>query len=103
MAILFAMAIALTIGAGKLFLSIWQMLIAGPGVTGRYLGIVTDVLTLFVLVALSKSPADYFREHRLRMTFIVDAAIVFFIRELMILVFQHKGQPTNSTPSVPCC
>jgi uncharacterized membrane protein (DUF373 family) len=89
MAILIALTLAMAIGTVKLFGNIWQML-AEPGITGKYIGIITDVLTLFVLVELSKSLVDYFRSHRLRMTFIVDAAIVFFIREVMIMVFQHK-------------
>ena len=89
MAILIAMTLAMAIGTVKLFGSIWQML-TEPGITGKYIGIITDVLTLFVLVELSKSLVDYFHAHRLRMTFIVDAAIVFFIREVMIMVFQHK-------------
>jgi len=89
MAILIALTLAMAIGTVKLFGNIWQML-TEPGITGKYIGIITDVLTLFVLVELSKSLVDYFRAHRLRMTFIVDAAIVFFIREVMIMVFQHK-------------
>ena len=88
-AILIAMTIAMAIGTVKLFGNIWQML-TEPGVTGKYLDMITDVLTLFVLVELSKSLVDYFQANRLRMTFIVDAAIVFFIREIMIMVFQHK-------------
>lgn len=93
-AILLAMVIAMGIGTFKLFINIWQTFMT-PGVTGKYLGLITDVLTLFVLVELSKSLVDYFHAHRLRMTFIVDAAIVFFIREVMILVFQHKAQPSD--------
>lgn len=92
--ILLALTLALAIGTVKLFITIWQTF-ATPGVTGKYLSLITDVLTLFVLVELSKSLIDYFHEHRLRMTFIVDAAIVFFIRETMILVFQHKAEPTD--------
>jgi len=92
--ILLALIIALIIGCGKLFLGIW-ITIAAPGITGRYLDIITDVLTLFVLVELSKSLVDYFHANRLRMTFIVDAAIVFLIREVMILVFQHKANPAD--------
>ncbi len=89
LAILIALTIAMGIGTVKLFANIFQM-ISEPGMTGKYLKLITDVLTLFVLVELSKSLVDYFHANRLRMTFIVDAAIVFFIREIMIMVFQHK-------------
>lgn len=87
--ILLALTLAMIIGATRLFLNIWETL-STPGLADKYVELITDVLTLFVLVELSRSLADYFHEHRLRMTFIVDAAIVFFIRETMILFFQHK-------------
>ena len=56
-------------------------------------GIVSEVLTLFILVELSRSLADYFREQRLRLTFIVDAGIVFVLREIMIKLFENKIEP----------
>jgi len=92
---LIALVIALGIGVIKLFYTIFQLL-SSTGITGKYLDLITDVLTLFVLVELSKSLVDYFDTHRLRMTFIVDAAIVFFIRETMILEFQHKLQSADA-------
>jgi len=92
---LIALVIALGIGVIKLFYTIFQLL-SSTGITGKYLDLITDVLTLFVLVELSKSLVDYFDTHRLRMTFIVDAAIVFFIRETMILAFQHKLQSADA-------
>lgn len=87
--ILLALILAMAIGAVKLFQNIWNLFFVS-GITGRYLDLITDILTLFVLVELSRSLVDYFHVHRLRMTFIVDAAIVFFIREVMIMTFQHK-------------
>ena len=92
--ILLALILGLSIGTGKLFISIWHIF-SSADVTGKFLEMITDVLTLFVLVELSKSLVDYFHAHRLRMTFIVDAAIVFLIREVMIMLFQHKASPTD--------
>jgi uncharacterized membrane protein (DUF373 family) len=51
--------------------------------------LITDVLSLFVVIELIKSMADYFVQHRLKLTFIVDAAIVFMIREIMIGLYQQ--------------
>jgi uncharacterized membrane protein (DUF373 family) len=93
-AILIVLILAMAIGAAKMFLNVRNILLV-PGVTGKYLELITDVLTLFVLVEMSKSLVDYFHTHQLRMTFIVDAAIVFFIREIMIMVFQHKTSPAE--------
>lgn len=90
--ILLGLAFAIAIGTFKLFAQIY-MGIVSPQISLNYVELITGVLTLFVMVELSKSLVDYFKEHRLRMTFIVDAAIVFFIREMMIQAFQHKVDP----------
>jgi uncharacterized membrane protein (DUF373 family) len=63
------------------------------GITGHYIDIITDVLTLYVLVELSRSLVEYFRCNRLRMTYIVDAAIIFIIREVLINLFKHEIKP----------
>ena len=75
-----------------LFVSVWNLL-AFEGITGKYIGLITDVLTLYVLIELSRSLVEYFNSHKLRLTFIVDAAIVFIIRELLILLFKHEAPP----------
>jgi len=36
---------------------------------------------------------EYFREHRLKLTFIVDATLVFILREVMIGLYQHQSSP----------
>ena len=59
-------------------------------ITRHYVRIVSEVLTLFILIELSRSLTDYFSEQRLRMTFIVDAGSVFVLRELMIKLFEHR-------------
>jgi uncharacterized membrane protein (DUF373 family) len=88
--ILLVLIFAMVIGAVKMLLNVWNIL-STPAVSGEYTNLITDLLTLFVLVEMSRSLADYFHTSRLRMVFLVDAAIVFFIREIMILVFQHKA------------
>jgi uncharacterized membrane protein (DUF373 family) len=90
--ILALIILAIIIGVVQLVNSVWA-LIRVSGVTGNFIGIIADILTLFVLVELSRSLVDYFESSRLRMTFIVDAAIVFLIRELMIGVFKHEIEP----------
>ena len=73
----------------QLFVTTWKLLVF-KGITGHYIDLITDVLTLYVLIELSRSLVDYFSSHRLRLTYIVDAAIVFVIREIMISMFKHK-------------
>ncbi|MEZ5524276.1 MAG: phosphate-starvation-inducible PsiE family protein [Pseudomonadales bacterium] len=80
------------IGAVQLIKSVW-VLFRFEGITGHYIDIITDVLTLYVLVELSRSLVEYFRCNRLRMTYIVDAAIIFIIREVLINLFKHEIKP----------
>ena len=87
--ILLFLVLGILIGTAKLFLNLKDMLMVGH-VTGTYLQTISDVLSLFILVELSRSLVDYFDNKRLRMTFIVDAAIVFVLREIMIKLFQDK-------------
>lgn len=88
--ILMFIIIAIAIGTLQLFVSVWQLL-AFSGITGKYIGLISDVLTLYVLIELSRSLVEYFSTHKLRLTFIVDAAIVFIIRELLITLFKHEA------------
>ena len=87
--ILIFIVFGIAIGTFMLFGSVWSLLKV-DGITGHYIDLIADVLTLYVLVELSRSLVEYFHTHRLRLTFIVDAAIVFVIREIMIGLFKHK-------------
>lgn len=87
--ILVFIIIGIAIGTAQLFVSTWKLL-AFEGITGHYIDIIADVLTLYVLIELSRSLVDYFNTHRLRLTFIVDAAIVFVLRETLIALFKHE-------------
>jgi uncharacterized membrane protein (DUF373 family) len=84
--------IGIIIGTAQLFVTTLKLL-AFEGVTGHYIDIISDVLTLYVLIELSKSLIDYFDTHRIRLTFIVDAAIVFVLREVLIMLFKHEVEP----------
>jgi len=92
--ILIFIMLGMVIGTTRLFLSVLG-LISEPGVAERYLAMVSDILTLFVLVELSRSLVEYFDTLRLRLTFIVDAAIVFMLRELMIKTFEHEFETAD--------
>jgi len=90
--ILVFIVLAIAIGTIQLFITTWELL-AFEGITGHYIDLIADVLTLYVLIELSRSLVEYFSTHRLRLTFIVDAAIVFVIREILILLFKHELRP----------
>ncbi|WP_286240039.1 phosphate-starvation-inducible PsiE family protein [Neptuniibacter halophilus] len=85
--------IGIGIGAVKLLADLWELL-SSAGITGHYLDLIADILTLYVLVELSRSLFEYFHSKKMRLTFIVDAAIVFIIRELLIGLFKHNLDPS---------
>jgi uncharacterized membrane protein (DUF373 family) len=89
--LLIFITIGLIIGVLRLFLSLGDLVMHADS-SREYLHIISEVLTLFILIELSRSLAEYFNTHRLRMTFIVDAGIVFVLREIMIKLFEETIQ-----------
>lgn len=53
---------------------------------------VTSILSMFIVIELLRSIIEYFTVHRLKITFITDAALVFVLREIMIGLYQHSLQ-----------
>ncbi len=87
--ILLFIIVGIIAGVINLFLQFGK-LVMNSDISAHYVRLVSDVLTLFVLIELSRSLVSHFDEHRLRLTFIVDAGIVFVLREIMIKLFEHK-------------
>lgn len=83
------MVLGIVVGTVHLFLRLGNLLTWDDS-TRHYVRIISDVLTLFILVELARTLADYFTAHRLRLTFIVDAGIVFILRDLVIKLFEEK-------------
>lgn len=94
-ALLVLVTIGIAIGLIALVGSLWGAVAGGNVSHGLGREVVSGVLSLFILIELSRSLLGYFDHHRLRLTFILDAAIVFVIRELMIGLFEHKIDPSS--------
>ena len=92
--ILLFITLTMIIGVARLFLRIGELL-QKDGITGSYLYIFADVLTLFILIELSRSLFDYFSSNKLPLIPIIDAGIVFVIRHVMIDLFNHKLETEN--------
>lgn len=92
--ILLFITLTMIIGVVRLFYQVGVLFEKG-GITGNYLYIFSDVLTLFILIELSRSLMGYFTAHRLRLTPIIDAGIVFVLRHIMIDLFNHKLDTDN--------
>jgi uncharacterized membrane protein (DUF373 family) len=53
---------------------------------------VTNILSMFIVIELLRSIIEYFSVHRLKITFITDAALVFVLREVMVGLYEHTLQ-----------
>jgi uncharacterized membrane protein (DUF373 family) len=52
---------------------------------------VTDILTFLVIIELFRSFIEYFEVHRFRLNTMIDPAIVFVIRELIVKTYDNTG------------
>ena len=87
--ILFFLIIVLCAATVKLFLGL-GVLIQAKTITGSYKDLISDVFTLYILIEIARSLADYFHTHKLRLSFIVDAVIVFILRDIMMLLYMKE-------------
>ena len=90
--LIFFVVLVLGTGLIKLFWEVWQVMSLRE-LRDAFGFTVTNLLTFFVILELFKSLVEYFREHRLKLTFIVDATLVFILREVMIGLYQHQSPP----------
>ena len=81
--------VALAMGIARVFLDVWQVW-RGPSIAAAFDVIVTDILSMFVVIELLRSVVEYFEIHRLKITFILDAALVFVLREVMIGLYKRE-------------
>ena len=81
--------IALMLGIARVFLDVWQVW-RGPSIAAAFDVLVTDILSMFVVIELLRSVIEYFEIHRLKITFILDAALVFVLREVMIRLYEKE-------------
>jgi len=90
--LIFFVVLILGIGLFRLFWEVWKIM-TGNDLEEAFSFTVTSLLTFFIILELFKSLIDYFQEHRLKLTFIVDATLVFILREVMIGLYQHQSPP----------
>ena len=90
--ILVLIIIGIFTGGMQLLVSTWKLFYFS-GITGPYIGFISDILTLYVLIELSRSLINYFHHSKLQVTYILDACFVFVMREVLISLFKHEMEP----------
>ncbi len=64
-------------------------------ISGRFLDfklstVALDILTFLVIIELFKSFVDYFKARRFRLHTMLDPAIIFIVRELIVKLYTHE-------------
>ena len=81
--------LTLMMGVARIILDL-RAVFASPTIAAGFDLMVTNILSMFVIIELLRSIIEHFELHRLRITFITDAAIVFVLREIMIGLYQRS-------------
>ena len=87
--------LALMLGMARIFLDLKGVFL-NPSITEGFNSLLTDILSMFVVMELFRTILEYFEIHRLRITFIIDGALVFILREIMVGIYQHKISATET-------
>lgn len=82
--------LVLTLGIGKTILSSTQM-VSGRLTEFNLSTVVTDILTFLVIIELFKSFVEYFKAKRFRLHTMLDPAIIFIVRELIVKLYSHEN------------
>lgn len=81
--------IALMMGIARLILDL-RAVFGSRTIAAAFDMMVTNILSMFIVIELLRSIIEYFAVHRLKITFITDAALVFVLREIMIGLYEHN-------------
>ncbi len=81
--------IAMMMGIARVILDL-RAVFGSQTIAGAFDMMVTNILSMFIVIELLRSIIEYFTVHRLKITFITDAALVFVLREIMIGLYQHS-------------
>lgn len=84
--------LSLMIGIARLFLDL-KLVFESAEISKGFNILVTNILSMFVVIELLRGVIEYFDVQRLKLTLITDAAIVFILREVMIVVYQQDMKP----------
>ena len=81
--------IALMMGIARVILDL-RAVFGSQTISSAFHMMVTNILSMFIVIELLRSVIEYFTVHRLKITFITDAALVFVLREIMIGLYEHS-------------
>jgi uncharacterized membrane protein (DUF373 family) len=84
--------LALLLGLARVILDL-RAVFGSQSLAAAFDLMVTNILSMFIVIELLRSIIEYFTVHRLKITFITDAALVFVLREIMVGLYRHSLEP----------
>jgi uncharacterized membrane protein (DUF373 family) len=81
--------LALMLGMAKMLLDLKGVFL-NPSITAGFNSLLTDIFSMFVIVELFRTVLEYLCIHRLKITFVIDGALVFILREIMVGLYEHQ-------------
>ena len=87
--------IILVLSLGKTLYTI-KILFAGDQIGMNLSHAITDILSFLVMIELFRSFIEYFKAKRIRLHSMIDPAIIFIVRELIIQLYTHEHLVNNT-------
>lgn len=87
--------IILVLSLGKTLYTV-KLLFASDQIGVNLSYAITDILSFLVMIELFRSFIEYFKSKRIRLHSMIDPAIIFIVRELIIQLYSHE-KLLNST------
>jgi uncharacterized membrane protein (DUF373 family) len=84
--VLYILLLAIIVGMIDVFQNIAYVFLK----TGDFSKVVYSVLTIFVLIDLFKTFADYRVHERIKLTYVTDATILIVMREITVMIYSQK-------------
>jgi len=85
--------LALLMGIVRLVLDL-RAVFGSQTIAAAFDMMLANILSMFIVIELLRSIIEYFSVHRLKITFITDASLVFVLREVMVGLYEHTLQTT---------
>lgn len=93
--LIFYIIVILVLSLGKMVYPI-HMLMEGEKLTLVLSHAITDILSFLVMIELFRSFVEYFKAKRIRLHTMIDPAIIFILRELIIKLYSHDELASSS-------
>lgn len=84
--------LSLMMGIAKILLSL-KLVFKSPDINLGFNILITNILSMFVIIELFRGIIEYFEIHRMRLTLISDAVLIFILREAMIDIYEKSMDP----------